>query len=570
MRVNGETTTRRRMRSDIIKRGFERAPHRSLLRATGVIQSDEDFDKPFIAIVNSYVDIVPGHVHLQEFGEVVRQAVREAGGVPFMFNTIGVDDGIAMGHFGMKYSLPSRELIADSVETMINAHFFDAMICIPNCDKITPGMLMAAVRVNIPTIFISGGPMAAGRMPDGRVVDLISVFEGVGAYKAGRIDDNELALLERVACPGCGSCSGLFTANSMNSICEALGIALPGNGTVLATDPRRKELAKQAARQILYLWENDIRPRDIITEKALDNAFALDMAMGGSTNTILHLMAIAHEAGIDYPLRRIDEISRRTPNLCRIAPSSPYHMEDLDRAGGISAVLWELAKKSGSLHLDTLTVTGRTLGENIYGHDTRDPDVVRPLENAYSPDGGLAILFGNLAPEGAVVKTAGVSPKMMVHRGPAIVFNSQEEAVEGILNGKVKPGHVVVIRYEGPKGGPGMQEMLAPTSQIMGMGLGESVALITDGRFSGGTRGACVGHVSPEAAAGGPIALVEDGDIIVIDIPNRRLDVMLSESELAERRRRWRPVTRDNLPPYLRRYARMATSASQGAILRWE
>ena len=570
MRVNGDTTTRRRMRSDVIKRGFERAPHRSLLRATGVIQSDEDFDKPFIAIVNSYVDIVPGHVHLKEFGEVVRQAVREAGGVPFMFNTIGVDDGIAMGHFGMKYSLPSRELIADSVETMINAHFFDAMICIPNCDKITPGMLMAAVRVNIPTIFISGGPMAAGRMPDGRVVDLISVFEGVGAYKAGRIDDEELALLERVACPGCGSCSGLFTANSMNSICEALGIALPGNGTILATDPRREELARQAARQIMYLWEQDIRPRDIITEQALDNAFALDMAMGGSTNTILHLMALAQEAGIDYPLQRIDEISRRTPNLCRIAPSSHYHMEDLDRAGGISAVLWELAKKPGTLHLDTLTVTGRTLGENIYGQDTRDADVVRPLENAYSPDGGLAVLFGNLAPEGAVVKTAGVSPKMMVHRGPAIVFNSQEEAVDGILNGKVKPGHVVVIRYEGPKGGPGMQEMLAPTAQIMGMGLGESVALITDGRFSGGTRGACVGHISPEAAAGGPIALVEDGDIIVVDIPNRRLDVELSESELAERRRRWRPVVRENLPPYLRKYARMATSASQGAVLRWE
>ncbi len=570
MRVNGDGTGRRRMRSDVIKRGFERAPHRSLLRATGVIQSDEDFDKPFIAIVNSYVDIVPGHVHLKEFGEVVRQAVREAGGVPFMFNTIGVDDGIAMGHFGMKYSLPSRELIADSVETMINAHFFDAMICIPNCDKITPGMLMAAVRVNIPTIFVSGGPMAAGRMPDGRVVDLISVFEGVGAYKAGRIDDEELALLERVACPGCGSCSGLFTANSMNSICEALGIALPGNGTILATDPRREELARQAARQIMYLWEHDIRPRDIITEKALDNAFALDMAMGGSTNTILHLMAVAQEAGIDYPLQRIDEISRRTPNICRIAPSSPYHMEDLDRAGGISAVLWELSKKPGTLHLDTLTVTGKTLGENIAGHETRDPEVVRTLDNAYSQDGGLAILFGNLAPEGAVVKTAGVSPKMMVHRGPAIVFNSQEEAIEGILNGKVKPGHVVVIRYEGPRGGPGMQEMLAPTSSIMGMGLGESVALITDGRFSGGTRGACVGHVSPEAAAGGPIALVEDGDMIVIDIPNRRLDVELSEAELAERRRRWRPVVRENLPPYLRKYARMATSASQGAVLRWE
>ncbi len=567
--TSGNGSTSRRMRSDIIKRGFERAPHRSLLRATGVIQSDEDFSKPFIAIVNSYTDIIPGHVHLKELGEVVRQAVREAGGVPFMFHTIGVDDGIAMGHFGMKYSLPSRELIADSVETMIQAHQFDAMICIPNCDKIIPGMLMAAMRVNIPTIFISGGPMAAGRMPDGRVVDLISVFEAVGAYKKGDITDEELKVMEQVACPGCGSCSGLFTANSMNSICEALGIALPGNGTILATDPRREELARKAAHQLMYLLEHDIRPRDIITEKALDNAFALDMAMGGSTNTVLHLLALAQEAGIDYPLERIDDISRRTPNLCKVAPSSQYHMEDVDRAGGISAILWELSKKPGALHLDTLTVTGRTLGENIAGQNTRDPQVIRPLENAYSEEGGLAILFGNLAPEGAVVKTAGVSPKMMVHRGPAIVFNSQEEAVEGILGGKVKPGHVVVIRYEGPKGGPGMQEMLAPTSQIMGMGLGDSVALITDGRFSGGTRGACVGHVSPEAAAGGPIGLIEDGDIILVDIPNRRLEVELSEDELAERRRRWKPLVREDLPPYLRKYARMATSASQGAVLRW-
>ncbi len=559
--------TRRPMRSDTIKRGFERAPHRSLLRATGVIRSDEDFNKPFIAIVNSYVDIIPGHVHLKEFGEIVREAVREAGGVPFMFNTIGIDDGIAMGHFGMKYSLPSRELIADSVETMIEAHQFDAMVCIPNCDKITPGMLMAAMRLNIPTIFVSGGPMAAGRLPDGRVADLITVFEGVGAYKAGLIDDEELYTLERYACPGCGSCSGLFTANSMNSICEVLGIALPGNGTILATDPRRKELARQAAHQIMYLWENDIRPRDIITEEALDDAFALDMAMGGSTNTVLHLLAIAREGGIEYPLAKVDDISRRTPNLCKVAPSSQYHMEDVDRAGGISAILWELSKKPGSLHLDRPTVTGKTLRENIEGQDTRDPKVIRPLGDAYSQDGGLAILFGNLAPEGAVVKTAGVSPKMMVHRGPAIVFNSQEEAVEGILGGKVKPGHVVVIRYEGPKGGPGMQEMLAPTAQIMGMGLGESVALITDGRFSGGTRGACVGHVSPEAAAGGPIALIEDGDIILIDIPNRRLEVELSDEVLEERRRRWKPLVREHLPPYLRKYARMATSASRGAVL---
>ena len=562
--------TKPKLRSDIIKRGFERAPHRSLLRATGVIQNDADFEKPFIAIVNSYVDIVPGHVHLKEFGEVVREAIREAGGVPFMFNTIGVDDGIAMGHFGMKYSLPSRELIADSVETMIQAHQFDAMICIPNCDKITPGMLMAAMRVNIPTIFVSGGPMAAGRLPDGRIADLITVFEGVGAYKAGRIDDEELHTLETYACPGCGSCSGLFTANSMNSICEALGIALPGNGTILATDPRRKELARQAAHQLMYLLEHDIRPRDIITEEAIDDAFALDMAMGGSTNTVLHLLAIAREGGIDYPLEKVDRISRSTPNLCKVAPSSVYHMEDVDRAGGISAILWELSKKPGSLHLGRITVTGKTLGENIKGQDTKDADVIRPLDNAYSSDGGLAVLFGNLAPEGGVVKTAGVSPSMMKHRGPAIVFNSQEEAVAGILGGKVKPGHVVVIRYEGPKGGPGMQEMLAPTSQIMGMGLGESVALITDGRFSGGTRGACVGHISPEAAAGGPIGLIQDGDIISIDIPNRRLDVELSDEELEERRRHWKPLTREGLPSYLRRYAHMATSASQGAILKWD
>jgi len=561
---------RRPMRSDVIKKGFERAPHRSLLRATGVIRRDEDFQKPFIAIVNSYVDIIPGHVHLKEFGEVVREAIWEAGGVPFMFNTIGIDDGIAMGHFGMKYSLPSRELIADSVETMVEAHQFDAMICIPNCDKITPGMLMAAMRLNIPTIFVSGGPMAAGRLPDGRIADLISVFEGVGAYKAGLIDDEELYTLERYACPGCGSCSGLFTANSMNSICEALGIALPGNGTILATDPRRKELARQAAHQLMYLLEHDIRPRDIMTEEAFDDAFALDMAMGGSTNTILHLLAIAREGGIEYPLQKVDEISRQTPNLCKVAPSSPYHMEDVDRAGGISAILWELSKKPNTLHLDRITVTGKTLGENIQGQNTRDPEVIRPLENAYSHEGGLAVLFGNLAPEGAVVKTAGVSPKMMVHKGPAIVFNSQEEAVEGILGGKVKPGHVVVIRYEGPKGGPGMQEMLAPTAQIMGMGLGESVALITDGRFSGGTRGACVGHVSPEAAAGGPIGLIEDGDMILIDIPNRRLELLLSEEELAKRRREWQPLKREGLPPYLRKYAHMATSASQGAILRWE
>ncbi|MGQ9668537.1 MAG: dihydroxy-acid dehydratase, partial [Anaerolineae bacterium] len=500
-----------------------------------------DMNKPFIAIANSYVDIVPGHVHLAEFGEVVRQAVREAGGVPFMFNTIGVDDGIAMGHFGMKYSLPSREIIADSVETMVAAHWFDGLICIPNCDKITPGMLMAAMRLNVPTIFVSGGPMKAGVTSTGKVVDLISVFEGVGSYKAGRINEAQLKELEDTACPTCGSCSGLFTANSMNCLCEALGMALPGNGTILAVDPRRKELARRAAHQLMKLVEWDLKPRDIVTLEALDNALALDMAMGGSTNTVLHTLAIAHEAGIKYPLSRINALADRIPNLCRVSPSSPYHIEDVDQAGGVSAILYELSRQPGALHLDAKTVTGRTLGENIANHPSQDTACIRTWDNPYSQTGGLAILFGNLAPDGAVVKTAGVLPEMMRHRGPAVVYDSHDDACRGILSGQVKPGDVVVIRYEGPKGGPGMQEMLAPTSNIMGMGLGSSVALVTDGRFSGGTRGACVGHVSPEAAAGGPIALVEQGDMIRLDIPARRLEIEVSDEELARRRARWVP-----------------------------
>lgn len=559
-------TNGRPMRSDQIKKGLERAPHRALLRATGV--REEDFDKPFIAIANSYVDIIPGHVHLDRFGELVKQAVREAGGVPFLFNTIGVDDGIAMGHFGMKYSLPSREIIADSVETMIQAHQFDAMICIPNCDKIVPGMLMGAMRCNIPTIFVSGGPMYAGHTADGQTVDLISVFEAVGAVAAGKMTQERLLEIERVACPTCGSCSGMFTANSMNCLCEALGIALPGNGTAMALSPEREALARWAARQIMYLWEHDIRPRDIVTPASLDNAMALDVAMGGSTNTILHTLAVAYEAGVDYPLSRIDEISRRTPTICKVAPSSHYHIEDVHRAGGVSAILYELSQMPGLLNLDCLTVTGKTLGENIAGCATRDPDCIRTIANAYSPEGGLAILFGNLAPEGSVVKTAGVRPEMMVHTGPAIIYESQEEACAGILAGEVKPGHVVVIRYEGPKGGPGMQEMLSPTSYIMGQGLGSSVALITDGRFSGGTRGACVGHVSPEAAAGGPIALVEPGDRITVDIPNRRLHLHVDDDELARRRARWQPKRRENLPRYLSKYVQMVTSGSQGAVLR--
>ena len=481
------------MRSDTIKKGFERAPHRSLLKACGL--KDEDFDKPFIGVVNSYIDIIPGHVHLQEFGRIIKQEIRKAGGVPFEFNTIGVDDGIAMGHKGMLYSLPSRELIADSVETMAQAHMLDGLVCIPNCDKIVPGMIMGAMRVNIPTIFVSGGPMAAGRTSNGKVVDLISVFEGVGEYQAGKISEAQLKDIEDHGCPTCGSCSGLFTANSMNCLMEALGIALPGNGTALAISHEREELLLCAARQILELIRVDLKPRDIVTREAIDNALVLDMAMGGSTNTVLHTLAIAYEAGVSYDLKRINELSMRVPNICRVSPSSQWHIEDVHNAGGVSAILKELTRKEGIVNLEQKSVSLKTLGENIKDASIKNKDVIRPIDNAYSKDGGLAILFGNLAPEGSVIKTAGVDPSMLRHEGPAIIFESQEDACEGILGGKVKPGHVVVIRYEGPKGGPGMQEMLAPTANIMGMGLGDKVALITDGRFSGGTRGACIGHV---------------------------------------------------------------------------
>jgi len=554
------------LRSDRVKKGFDRAPHRALLKATGV--KDEDFDKPFIAVCNSYVDIVPGHVHLQEFGRLVKEAIREAGGVPFEFNTIGVDDGIAMGHIGMRYSLPSRELIADSVETMIAAHWFDGMVCIPNCDKIVPGMLMAAVRLNIPTIFVSGGPMKAGTTRDGRTIDLISVFEGVGAHKAGTISDAQLKELEDLACPGCGSCAGMFTANSMNCLCEALGIALPGNGTILAVDPRRKELARQAAKQIMLLIQHDLKPKDIITPEAMDNAFALDMAMGGSTNTVLHGMAVATEAGIDYPLSRINEVAKRVPNICKVSPSSQYHVEDVDRAGGISAILKELSRKPGALHLDCRTVTLKTLGENIADAEVKDTQVIRTLDNAYSPVGGLAILFGNLAPEGAVLKTAGVPAGITRFEGPAVIFESQDEAFEGIMAGKVKKGDVVVIRHEGPKGGPGMPEMLSPTSAIAGMGLAEHVALITDGRFSGGTRGISIGHVSPEAASGGPIGLIREGDVISIDIAKGTIDVRLSDHELAARKAQWKEPEPRVKGGYLERYSLMVTSAHTGAVVR--
>jgi len=555
------------MRSDTVKKGFQRAPHRALFHACGL--SDADIDKPFIGVANSFCEIVPGHVHLNKVAQIVKDAVRSAGGIPFEFNTIAVCDGIAMGHTGMKYSLASREIVADSVETMVRAHCLDGLVCIPNCDKIIPGMLMAAVRVNVPTIFVSGGPMAAGRTEDGKAVDLISVFEGVAEFNAGKIDEAQLKKLECSGCPGPGSCSGMFTANSMNCLCEAVGMALPGNGTVLAIDPNRRRLYEEAGRQIVTLIEKDIKPLDIINEKSLDNALVLDMAMGGSTNTVLHSLAVANEAGIKYDLDRINGISAKCPNICKVSPSSKYHVEDVDAAGGISAIMKEVGKIPGLLNTDCITVTGKTLGENIAAAETKNTEVIRPLKNAYSKTGGLAILRGNLAPGGSVIKTAGVAAEMLTHTGPAVIFESQEQACEGILAGKVKAGDVVVIRTEGPKGGPGMQEMLSPTSYIMGAGLGESVALITDGRFSGGTRGACIGHISPEAMVGGPIGLLKDGDIIEIDIPNSKIDVKLSDKELADRKKTWKAPKPKITKGYLAKYATMATSADTGAVLKW-
>ena len=556
------------MRSDTIKKGFEHAPHRSLLRATGVIESESDFEKPFIGVANSYIDLIPGHAHLQEFGKVAKDAIREAGGVPFEFNTIGVDDGIAMGHIGMRYSLASRELIADSVETVAEAHRLDGLMCITNCDKIVPGMLMAAVRLNIPTIFVSGGPMKAG-IVNGQKVDLVSVFEGVGQVKAGLISESSLTELEKEGCPTCGSCSGMFTANSMNCLMEALGIALPGNGSILAVDKGRLKLVTKAGKRIVDLIEKNIKPRDLVTNTSLRNAFALDMAMGGSTNTILHTLAIAIEAGLDFDLKELNEIAKKTPYICKVSPATKdVHMEDVDRAGGISAILSELSKKENTLTLDCPTVTGKSLGENISNSTIKDKNIIRTVKEPYSTEGGLAILFGNIAPDGSVVKTAAVDEKMLIHSGPARIFESQEEALSGILGKQVKSGDVVVIRYEGPRGGPGMPEMLSPTSAIMGMGLGNKVALITDGRFSGGTRGACIGHISPEAAVKGPIANIKEGDIININIPEKTINVDLSEEEINSRL--------NNLPDfepkikngYLGRYARMVTSANTGAVLK--
>jgi dihydroxy-acid dehydratase len=554
--------------SDTIKKGVIRAPHRSLLRATGVIKDDSDFNKPFIAVANSFVQIVPGHAHLDVVGKKVREAVRAAGGIPFEFNTIGVDDGIAMGHVGMKYSLASRELIADCVETMLRAHCFDGVVCIPNCDKIVPGMMMAAARVNIPAVFVSGGPMNAGKTKAGEAIDLATVFEAVGKVSAGKMNLSQLQEIEENACPTCGSCSGMFTANSMNCLCEALGLALPGNGSVLATDGRRDLLFKAAGEAIVNLVQKNIRPSDILTPKAFENALALDVAMGGSTNTVLHTIAVAIEAGCPIDLKKLNEISARVPHVCKVAPAGRYHMEDVDRAGGISAILKTIAGKPGTLHLDQMTVTGRTLGENIGDATVKDADVIRTLDKAYSQTGGLAMLFGNLAPKGAVLKTGAVAPSMHNFRGPAVIFESEESAAQGVLDGKVKAGDVVVIRYEGPRGGPGMQEMLAPTANIMGRGLGESVALITDGRFSGATRGACIGHVSPEAAAGGPIALVEPGDTIVIDIPNRTLSLDVPDDVLAKRKAAWKRPPAKITHGYLGRYASMVTSADTGAVLK--
>ena len=610
------------MRSDIIKLGDARAPHRSLLRATGV--EDADFSKPFIAVCSSHVDIIPGHVHLDKVGQFVAECVREAGGVPFVFNTIGVCDGVAMGHEGMKFSLPSREIVADSVETMVRAHCFDGMVCIPNCDKIVPGMLMGALRCNIPTIFASGGPMEAGKTSDGKAVDLIDVFVAATARQNDKLSADDLLAVEQAGCPTCGSCSGMFTANSMNCLCEALGMALPTNGTLLATSAERKKLFRHAARRIVEMVLDDeksgegqgLLPREIVTQDSIDNSMVLDMAMGGSTNTVLHILAIAREAGVEYDIARINELSRRTPNICKVAPSSHYHIQDVHNAGGIPTILGAIGRGCpGLLKLDCPTVTGKTIAENIAEYDVRaetvtkealelaavtaggartsegmsvprkagsirdlspevlgfDPsDCIREVDGAYSREGGLVILYGNLAPKGSVVKAAGVRPEMLKHSGPAVIFEAETEAYEGIVSGRVKAGDVVVIRYEGPRGGPGMQEMLAPTTAIKGMQLDDKVALVTDGRFSGGTAGACIGHISPEAAAGGPIALLQPGDIIDIDIPGHTLNARLDDAELAQRAKQWKPRPPRYTTGCLGKYTTMATSADTGAVLKWD
>lgn len=551
----------------MIKVGVDRAPHRSLLYATGKVKA-KDLGKPFIGVCNSYIDIIPGHVHLRTFADVVKEAIIEAGGIPFEFNTIGVDDGIAMGHIGMRYSLPSREIIADSAETVINAHWFDGVFYIPNCDKITPGMLMAAVRTNVPSIFVSGGPMEAGTSATGKQLSLTSVFEGVGAHKSGKMSAEELLDIENNACPTCGSCSGMFTANSMNCLMEMLGVALPGNGTIVATSEERHQLIKEAAKQLVRMIKEDIKPRDIITKEAIDDAFALDMAMGGSTNTVLHTLAIASEAEIDYNIEDINKVAERVPYLAKIMPASDISMDDINKAGGVSAIINELAAIPGAIHPDRPTVAGVTMGELVKDYHITNDQVIRTKDNPYSPVGGLSVLFGNIAPEGSVIKVGAVDSSIQVFRGEAIVFDSQEAAQENIDNGIVKEGHVVVIRYEGPKGGPGMPEMLAPTSAIQGRGLGTKVALITDGRFSGASRGISIGHISPEAAEGGPIALVENGDVITIDLPNRTINLEVSDEVLAERRAKL-PVFEPKIKRgWLARYSKLVTNASTGGVMK--
>ncbi len=551
------------MKSDNVKKGMQQAPHRSLFNALGLTK--EELEKPLVGIVSSYNEIVPGHMNLDKIVNAVKMGVAMAGGTPIVFPAIAVCDGIAMGHIGMKYSLVTRDLIADSTEAMALAHQFDALVMVPNCDKNVPGLLMAAARINVPTIFVSGGPMLAGHV-NGKKRSLSSMFEAVGAYAAGTMTECEVCEYENKVCPTCGSCSGMYTANSMNCLTEVLGMGLPGNGTIPAVYSERIRLAKHAGMQVMELYRRNIRPRDIMTEDAILNALTVDMALGCSTNSMLHLPAIAHEIGMDFEIDFANGISAKTPNLCHLAPAGPTYMEDLNEAGGVPAVMNELNKR-GLLHTECMTVTGKTLGENIEGCENLNPEVIRPIDNPYSETGGLAVLKGNIAPDGSVVKRSAVVPEMLVHEGPARVFECEEDAIDAIKSGKIVAGDVVVIRYEGPKGGPGMREMLNPTSAIAGMGLGSSVALITDGRFSGASRGASIGHVSPEAAVGGPIALIEEGDIIQIDIPNLTLNAKISDEELAARKAKWQPREPKVTTGYLARYAAMVTSGNRGAIL---
>ncbi|GIC69440.1 dihydroxy-acid dehydratase [Fructobacillus tropaeoli] len=558
-----------KQRSDHIKLGVHQAPARSLLYATGQVQNPEDMKKPFIAICNSYVEIVPGHTHLRELADIAKEAIREAGGIPFEFNTIGVDDGIAMGHSGMRYSLPSRELIADSAETVITAHWFDGVFFLPNCDKITPGMLMASLRCNVPSIFVSGGPMKAGLDAKGNAATLSTMFEAVGSFKSGLMTKDEFLQMEQNVCPTCGSCAGMFTANSMNTLMEMLGVTLPYNGTALATSTERRDLIREGAKQLMRLVKENVKPKDLITKEALDDAIALDMAMGGSTNTVLHVLAIAHEAGIDYNQEDINKITKKVPYLAKIAPSSNWSMEDVHQAGGIPAIMNELVRMGNILHPDRMTVTGKTIRENVANHEILNDEIIRRFDvNPYSKEGGISILYGNLAPDGAAIKAGGVDASVKQFTGEAIVFDSEGDAVKAIDAGQIHAGHVVVIRYEGPKGGPGMPEMLGPTSALTGMGLGKEVALITDGRFSGATRGISVGHISPEAADQGPIALIHDGDQITIDLVDRSIHLHVSDAKLAERKTQLKPFKPKIKHGWIARYQSLVTSANTGAVLK--